>query len=158
MYFDGTRLLWMVYRSGSNLITIYMRFHQLYMDIAFRLSQMSYANKLKVGCVIVKDKRIISMSWNGTPSGTDNTCEYEFNGNLVTKDAVIHAEENAILKLARDGQSGLDSVLYCTHSPCIDCAKMIYSIGIKQVYYKDDYRSVDGIDFLRELKVGVDKL
>lgn len=132
----------------------------MYMDNAIRYSQMSRCERLKVGAIIVKKKNIISFSWNGTVAGDDNCCEevvYDVNGNplLVTKPDVIHAEENAIIKLARSVNSGKNSILICTHSPCIVCSRMIYSTGIRTVYYKDLYRSDDGINYLIQHNVNV---
>jgi dCMP deaminase len=135
-----------------------------YMDMAERFSQLSTAVRLKVGAIIVKDHRVISIGYNGTPEGWDNTCEDIVDNiddkgihwyKMQTKDEVIHAEANAILKLAKDGESGKDSILFLTHSPCIHCAKMIYGSGIKQVYYKEKYRNEDGINFLRKCNVEI---
>jgi len=132
----------------------------MYMDNALRYAKMSRCERLKVGAVIVKNNNIISFSWNGTVAGDDNCCEdviYDVNGNpiLVTKPSVIHAEENAILKLARCSHSGKNSILICTHAPCNVCARMIYSTGIRTVYYKDVYKSNAGIDYLIDHKVTV---
>lgn len=131
------------------------RFIDLYMDIAQRVSKMSRANRLQVGCLIVKDENIISFSWNGTPAGWDNNCETEDN---KTKVEVIHSEANAVTKLAKAGISGKDATLFCTHSPCTDCAKLIYSAGISEVFYRDDYRSKEGIEFLEKCNVKVTKI
>jgi dCMP deaminase len=97
------------------------------------------------------------------PSGWTNECEnnfgLDFNGNptLVTKDEVIHAEANAIIKLARDGESGKGASLFCTHAPCIHCAKLIHGAGIENVYYRESYRDTLGLDFLQECKIEVKK-
>jgi dCMP deaminase len=125
-----------------------------YMDTAERFSQLSSCEKLKVGSIIVKDDRIISIGYNGTPAGWDNCCEDETG---KTYDEVIHAEANAIAKLAKHNESGNDSSMYCTHSPCIHCAKQIYTAGIKEVYYKNNYRNDDGITFLEKCGVLVTK-
>lgn len=122
-----------------------------YMDTAERFAQLSSAQRLKVGSVIVKDHRIISIGYNGTPAGWDNVCE---DANFKTKPEVIHAEANAIVKLARDGESGNGATLFCTHAPCIDCAKLIFGAGIRKVFYRETYRSNDGVHFL--LNSGVD--
>jgi dCMP deaminase len=114
----------------------------LYAELIDRISKESYATRLQVGCVIVKDDNIISMGYNGTPNGWDNVCEIDPN---TTKDEVLHAEENAILKLARDGTSAAGASLFCTTACCIHCAKMIYRAGIKHFYYLDHYRGKDGI-------------
>jgi dCMP deaminase len=132
-----------------------------YMDTAERFAQLSSATRLKVGSIIVKDNRIISIGYNGMPAGWDNVCEYEHytldspnKPDLKTRPEVLHAEENAIIKLAKEGESGKDSTLFVTHAPCIQCAKLIYGSGIKKVYYKHTYRSNDGIQFL--LKCGIE--
>ena len=143
-----------------------------FMDTAERFAQLSSAVKLQVGSVVVKDNRIISIGYNGTPSGWDNACEkvvdvdvkdprYNYNNfseELITKDEVIHAEANAITKLARDGESGAGSTLFCTHAPCVQCAKLIYGAGITSVYYRNQYRNEDGLDFLEKCKINVNKV
>jgi dCMP deaminase len=135
-----------------------------YMDMAERFSQLSSAVRLKVGAIIVKNHRVISIGYNGTPEGWDNNCEeivdrVDEKGihwySTKTKDEVIHAEANAILKLAKDGESGIDSTLFLTHAPCIHCAKMIYGAGIKEVYFKNTYRNDDGIKFLEKCDVNI---
>lgn len=150
------------------------RFISLYMDIAKRTAEMSRAVRLKAGCIVVKDDRIISLSWNGTPAKWDNCCENkeyvteETPGypiytdehgkyRLVTKPEVLHAERNALDKLARSHESGLGATLIVTHSPCLECAKSIYGAGIKEVIYNTEYRSSDGIKFLQECNVLVRK-
>lgn len=145
------------------------RFVNLYMDIAKRTAQMSRAVRLNVGCVIVKDGRVISMSWNGTPAGWDNCCEYKVytdegihsdqtgKYNLVTKPEVLHAERNSLDKLAKGYESGEGASLFVTHSPCLECAKSIYGAGIAEVYYETDYRSTDGVEFLRKCNIPVIK-
>jgi len=131
------------------------RMKQFYMGVAQSASKMSYANRLKVGCIVVKDNNIISFSWNGTPSGWDNSCEDE-QGN--TKNNVIHAEENAILKLAKTSISGDGASLFGTVAPCINCARMIYGAGIKEVYYINEYRNVDGLEFLQMCGIHTEKI
>lgn len=134
-----------------------------YMDVAERFAQLSSARRLKVGAVIVKDNRIISIGYNGTPAGWDNQCEdliAQPDGDGVsyvpkTKAEVIHAERNAIDKLARDGGGGSGSVMFCTHMPCIECAKSIYSAGISTLYYRNAYKSDKGISFLEKCGVKV---
>ena len=133
-----------------------------FMDTAERFSQLSSAKRLQVGAVVVKDNRIISIGYNGMPSGWTNECEYELHQpigrvDLVTKDEVIHAEANAIIKLARDGESGKGATLFCTHAPCIHCAKLIHGAGIEKVYYRDSYRDTFGIDFLEKCNIEVKK-
>jgi dCMP deaminase len=131
------------------------KFLKAYMDVAERFAQLSSAKRLNVGAIVVKDDRIISIGYNGMPTGWDNCCEDE---NNKSKPEVLHAESNAIAKLARSPESGEGATLFVTHSPCIECAKLIYQSGIKQVYYGESYRSSDGIDFLNASDVGVEKL
>lgn len=137
-----------------------------FMDTAERFAQLSSAKRLQVGAVVVQDNRIISIGYNGMPSGWDNVCEevvtptlpyLQGDGpTLKTKDEVIHAEANAISKLARDGESGNGSSLFCTHAPCINCAKLIYGAGVKKVYYRNTYRDTKGIDFLEKCNIEVE--
>ena len=139
------------------------KFINAFIDVAERFAQLSSAKRLQVGCVIVKDNRIISIGYNGMPSGWDNECEdeyqYEDGGHeFRTKPEVLHAESNAIAKLASSHESGKNATLLCTHAPCIDCAKLIYQSGIATVYYKNDYRSTAGIEFLDKSKIKVTKL
>lgn len=132
------------------------RYHRLYMDIASRVAEMSYAVRAKVGCVIVKDGNIISMGWNGMPAGMTNVCEISDDaGVLFTKPEVSHAEENALAKLAKGSYSSENAVAYITLEPCIHCAKLLYSAGIKDVYYRYSYKSQDGINYLKKLDVNV---
>lgn len=132
-----------------------------YLDMADRFAELSYAQRLKVGAIVVKDNRVISIGYNGTPAGWENTCEevveVHEDGGVVTKtkDEVIHAEANAIGKLARDGEAGLDSTMFCTHAPCINCAKLIYGAGIRSLYYRNSYRDEDGIEFLKKCNIDV---
>ena len=135
------------------------------MKTARIFGDLSHAVRLKVGAIIVKDNRIISIGYNGMPSGWDNECEYKHYslGNwadyeLKSKPEVLHAETNAIAKLARSSESGLDADLFVTHSPCLDCAKLIYQSGIRRVYYAVDYRDCAGIDFLKASGVEVEKV
>jgi len=140
------------------------KFVDAYIDVAERFAQLSSARRLKVGAIVVKDDRIISIGYNGMPSGWDNNCEDEIkwpNGDvkyLTTKPEVLHAEANALTKLAGSNDSGKDAALFCTHAPCIDCSKLIYQTGISKVYYKDDYRSHDGIEFLTKSGIEVEKV
>jgi len=134
------------------------------MDVAKRFSQLSYAVRLQVGAVIVKDDRIIAYGYNGTPSGWDNACEdlirIDDVGSpvLKTKPEVLHAESNAIAKLAKSPESGDGATIFITHSPCIECSKLIYQSGIKRVYFGEQYRNTDGIDFLKASKIDVVKV
>jgi dCMP deaminase len=125
------------------------KFVDAYMDTARRFAQLSHAERLKVGAIVVKDDRIISIGYNGMPTGWDNCCEE----NGKTKPEVLHAEANALTKLAKSTESGDGAVLFCTHSPCIDCAKLIAQSGISHVYYAEQYRSEEGLKFL--VKSGV---
>lgn len=134
-----------------------------YMDVAERFAKLSSARRLQVGAIIVKDDRIISIGYNGMPSGWTNDCETErkFFPNMVelkTKPEVIHAEANAIAKLAKGIESGDGSTMFLTHSPCLECAKQIYTAGIRKVYFKNQYRDEKGIDFLQKCNVEVEKL
>jgi dCMP deaminase len=140
------------------------KFQQLYITIASTVATMSTARRLQVGAIVVKDDRVISMGYNGMPSGWDNNCEDEIcwpNGEikfLTTKPEVLHAETNAIAKLARSNESGLGATMFITHSPCLDCAKLVYQSGINTVYYRNSYRSEEGIQFLEKAGVEVVKL
>ena len=140
------------------------KFIDAYMDVAERFAKLSYAKRLNVGAIVVKDDRIISIGYNGMPSGWDNNCEEVIGqdevGSLIlkSKPEVLHAESNAIAKMAKSNESGNDATLFVTHSPCLDCAKLIYQSGITTVYFKDNYRSNDGIEFLRKSNVEVTKI
>jgi len=157
------------------------RFLDLYMDFALRSAKMSRAKRLQVGCVIVKDDNIISYSWNGTPKGWSNYCErnvfasdeagawidvgdiYPFENEfgqrykLVTLPEVLHAETNAISKLAKSHDSAEGATMFCTHAPCMDCAKMIYQSGIIELYYNEIYRCDKGLKFLSDAQIKVKK-
>jgi dCMP deaminase len=153
------------------------KFIEYYMKLAELTADLSSAGRLKVGSVIVRDNQILATGYNGTPSGWDNNCEYreylnyghsfgenaadyfdqtDENGRmyrLKTRPEVIHSESNAILKVARSTESSVNATMFCTHAPCIDCAKLIYQSGINTLYYRNTYRSESGVDFL--LKSGV---
>jgi dCMP deaminase len=145
------------------------KFITAFMDVAERFSQLSSAMRLQVGAIIVKDDRIISIGYNGMPAGWDNTCEevvdvaktdprYDnnnFTKELKTKPEVLHAERNAIDKLARTTESGLGATMFITHAPCMECSKSIYGAGIQQVYYRHQYRNTDGLEFLARCQVSV---
>ena len=135
-----------------------------HMKSAFNYAECSTAKKLKVGCVLVKDDRIISIGYNGMPPGWSNECEENtmwLNGKqlpqtiLVTKPEVLHAEENAITKLARSNEAGWDATAFITHVPCLSCAKLLYSSGIVEVYYTHPYRNTEGLDFLKKCRIKV---
>jgi dCMP deaminase len=135
-----------------------------YMTTAKTFAECSTARRLHVGAIVVKDDRIISIGYNGMPSGWDNNCEHEIrwpNGEirfLETKEEVLHAERNALDKLARGNEGGLGATMFITHSPCLECAKSIYGAGISRVFYGEQYRSVDGIEFLKKCNVGVEQV
>jgi dCMP deaminase len=139
------------------------KFRDAYMKMAETFAECSTARRLQVGAVIVKDDRIISIGYNGMPSGWDNNCEIETKVQggvtlLETKPEVLHAETNAIAKLARSNESGLDSTLFVTHAPCMDCAKLVYQSGINSVYYRNTYRSEAGLRFLEKAGVKVERI
>jgi dCMP deaminase len=165
------------------------RLTEFYAGVAQEAAYLSRARRLQVGCVIVKDDRIISFAWNGTPSGWDNNCEdvelmssdagaylapeeieqewphqgqFWVDGelrdcrySLITKPEVIHAEMNAMCKVARSTESCLGAAMFLTHAPCVECAKAIYQSGITTVYYANQYRSELGIDLLKQCGVRV---
>lgn len=158
------------------------KYQQAHMRAAHIYAELSHARRLKVGALIVKDDRIISIGYNGMPSGWDNNCEnveymepdaggwlepnviksqwplVDEDGSrykLKTKPEVLHAETNAIAKLARSTESGLAADLFVTHSPCLDCAKLIFQSGIKRVFYACAYRDNAGLDFLKASGVEV---
>lgn len=162
------------------------KYVKLYMTMAKEVAKLSYATRLKVGSVIVKDNRTISIGYNGTPAGWDNVCElrdwmprgclhldheypfveYSDYGDeviigrykLKTKPEVIHSEANAISKLAASSESGKGATMFITHAPCMQCAKLIYGVGITEVYYEEDYRDRSGIEFLQKCNVAVEKI
>jgi|TARA_R110002020_G_scaffold267194_1_gene482289 dCMP deaminase len=129
-----------------------------YLAMAKEWSKMSHAKRKKVGCLIVKDEQIISDGYNGTPSGFNNECEHDSYKNglpiLITKPEVLHAESNALMKLARSTNSSEGATIYCTYSPCFDCAKLIVQSGVKRFVYNETYRNTEGLDLLK--KAGVE--
>jgi len=140
-----------------------------YIDIAHRVAELSHARRLKVGAVIVKDD-VITYGYNGMPSGWDNNCEDEtvelysgFEGAihrtvLKTKPEVLHAESNAISKMAKSTVSANGADMFITHSPCMDCAKLIFQAGVSRVFYSEDYRSRAGVEFLEKSGVTVEQI
>lgn len=124
-----------------------------YLRMARIWAENSYCERRKVGALVVKDKMIISDGYNGTPSGFENICEDE---NNITKPYVLHAEANAITKLARSSNNSGGSTLYVTAAPCIECSKLIIQSGIKRVVYAEKYRLEDGINLLRKANIEVD--
>lgn len=167
------------------------KFKKLYRDIAERVAKLSYARRLQVGAIVVKDDRIISMGYNGMPAGWDNDCEdkewmdhdaggwlspeeiherwpyqeedinpdlgYARQYRLKTKPEVLHAESNALAKLAKSNDSGDGADLFVTHAPCMECAKLIFQSGIRRVYFNQNYRDDTGIKFLKQSGVEVIK-
>ena len=155
------------------------KFIKLFSDIAGRTAEMSSAKRLKVGAIIVKDDRIISLGYNGMPAGWDNNCEYKDYAptadrtdpehkyllkdeqgqyRLKTRPEVLHAEMNALMKLAKSTESGENASLFITHAPCLECAKGIYQSGIKEIYYRDQYRSTSGLEFLQNCGINITKV
>lgn len=133
---------------NPKMIDAHMRVAEIY-------AQLSSAKRLQVGAIVVKDNRVISIGYNGMPSGWSNVCEDE---EFKTKPEVLHAETNAIAKLARSTESGLDASIFITHAPCLDCAKLIFQSGISNVYFRNQYRNTDGIDFLNKSNVKVTQI
>ena len=137
-------------------------------------SQLSSARRLQVGCVVVKDNTIIGIGYNGMPSGWDNDCEKKSYINidakwqyldedgstysLVTRPEVLHAESNALAKIARSTNSSEGASVFVTHAPCLDCAKIMYQAGINSVYYRSSYRDTSGVDFLKECNIEVKQI
>ena len=156
------------------------KFVKAHMKAASVYAELSTAKRLQVGCVIVKDNTIIGIGYNGMPSGWDNNCEeveyilkeecqetgkfMVYNGftetvhgwsRLKSKPEVLHAESNTIAKVSRSTNSSDGATMFITHAPCLECAKMIYQSGIKEVYYKNTYRSDSGINFLKKCEIKV---
>ena len=130
------------------------KFDHSYLEMAEIWAQNSYCKRRKVGALLVKDRMIISDGYNGTPSGFENICEEDG----VTKPYVLHAEANAITKVAKSGNSSEGATLYVTASPCLECSKLISQSGIKRVVYRDEYRLTDGIDLLRRAGIEVERV
>ena len=155
------------------------------MQIAYQVAKLSYAERRMVGCVIVKDEQIVSFGYNGTPHGFDNECECSVKMDpdagawldpetieeqwphenpdgsrykLTTKREVLHAESNALMKLAKSTMSCKDSILYTTTAPCFDCAKLIIQAGVKEVFYCEDYRDMSGIMLLQRAGIEVNQV
>lgn len=139
------------------------KFRDAFMKVAETFAGLSSARRLQVGAIVVKDDRIISIGYNGMPSGWDNNCENEVVVPprvvlLETKKEVLHAETNAIAKLAKSTDSGDGATLFVTHSPCLDCAKLVYQSGINSVFYRNVYRNDEGIKFLKKAGVKVEQI
>ncbi|MBO8465412.1 MAG: dCMP deaminase family protein [Bacteroidetes bacterium] len=131
------------------------KFDSRYLEMAYVWAKNSYCKRRQVGALIVKENMIISDGYNGTPSGFENICEDEYG---VTKPYVLHAEANAITKVAKSGNSSKGATLYVTAAPCMECAKLIIQAGITRVVYSDEYRVTDGIDLLARAGIEVVKL
>lgn len=166
------------------------KFIDYYMEIAEATAQLSYAKRLKVGTVVVRDQKILATGYNGTPTGWDNDCEdielmpdtagewldtddvltkWPFEGKfwisgkevntryrLKTKDIVLHSEANALTKIARSTETSEGATMFCTHAPCLQCAKLIYQSGINKLYYRSHYRDNSGLEFLQKSNVDVE--
>ncbi len=129
-----------------------LRYHRAYLKMALEWAKLSHCNRKQVGALIVKENMIISDGYNGTPTGFDNSCE---DSNGETHWYVLHAEANAIMKLARTTQSGAGATLYITLSPCKECSKLILQAGIKKVVYINGYKDDEGLKFLAESKIEI---
>jgi len=126
-----------------------------YLEIAKTWSQLSRAKRMQVGCLVVRDHQIISDGYNGTPSGFNNSCEDE---NFVTRPEVLHAESNALMKLATSTQSSKDATVYITLSPCFECSKLLIQAKVKRVVFSEYYRINSGIDLLKKAGIAVDHI
>ena len=131
------------------------KFIDYFMQMAELTATLSYAKRLQVGALIVKGNRIVGTGYNGMPTDWENDCEIEVNGELKTKAEVLHAETNAIAKVAQSTESSEGSTMFCTHAPCVDCAKLIYQSGIATLYFKHEYRDDAGLKFLKLSGVNV---
>lgn len=133
------------------------------MQVAYQFAELSYAKRRRVGSVIVNEEQIVSFGYNGTPTGFDNSCEelnYGQNGKgfEVTKDEVLHAESNALAKLAKSTMSSDGADLYVTMSPCYQCSKLIIQSGIKNVFYSEEYRDTSGLELLKKANININKV
>ena len=140
--------------------SILNKWDKAHMQTAKVYSKLSSAKRLQVGCVIVKDNRIISIGYNGMPSGWTNECETtdEYGNMPVTKSEVLHAETNAIAKVAKSSESSKDATLYTTCAPCLNCAKLIYQSGVSRVVYGHGYKNENGLTFLNQCDIVVEQL
>jgi len=129
-----------------------------YIEMAEVWAQLSYAERRKVGCLVVKNNQIISDGYNGTPHGFDNVCEFPTRFGLETKSEVLHAESNALTKLAKSTQSSTGATVYITLSPCFDCAKLMIQSDIARVVFLEEYTSLDGVELLKKAGIDVVKL
>jgi len=133
---------------------------KIYMQVAYQFAKLSYAERRKVGSVIVKDTQIVSFGYNGTPHGFNNSCESidAQTGKLTTKPEVLHAESNALAKIAKSTVDSKGADLYVTMSPCCQCSKLIIQSGIKNVFYSEEYRDTKGIELLKKANINVNKV
>jgi len=135
---------------------------KIFIEMAYSFAKLSKAVRRQVGCIIVKDGQVISNGFNGTPCGFDNTCETVTDkagiSSIHTKPEVLHAESNALMKIARSTNSSIGSTMYLTCSPCFDCAKLIIQSGIIRLVYNEDYRTQEGIDLLRQTDIIIEKI
>ena len=133
------------------------KYHKLYMDLAIRCSEESVDRRRKVGCIIVTNTGLMAQGWNGTPAGVDNVCDdWDDNvegGRFVTRPEVVHAERNALDKLSKEGVVAKDSIVFVTLSPCLECAKSLHGVGVREVWYLTAKRDRRGLDFFE--KVGL---
>ena len=152
--------------TGIFGISMKPKFVHYYMNIAKEAAKLSYAKRLQVGAVIVTPSNVVLTGYNGMPTDWENVCENEivdhssyegamYTTKLVTKPEVLHAEMNAVMKVAQSTESSKDATLFCTHAPCMDCAKAIYQAGITTLYYKDTYRDDSGLKFLVKSGINV---
>jgi len=129
-----------------------------YLEMATSWSQLSKAKRKKVGCLVVKDGQIISDGYNGTPKGYDNDCEFETRFGFETRPEVLHAESNALMKLAKSTNSSENCTIYLTLSPCFECSKLLVQAGVKRVVYNEQYRDTSGLEFLKVNGIEVEQL
>jgi dCMP deaminase len=139
------------------------KFIDAHMKVAETYAQLSSAKRLQVGAVIVKNDTIIGIGYNGMPSGWDNECEekiWDKTGDyeLRTKNEVIHAESNCLMKITKSTNSSENADMFVTHAPCIHCAKLIHQSGIRKVFYRDEYRDDGGLKFLKKCGVKIEKV
>lgn len=139
-------------------VVVAMKFDRVLMNSAYLWSEMSACKRRQVGCVVAKDSRILSTGYNGTISDTDNCCEDQTNGKLVTKDTVLHAEQNALMFALKEGISTKDATLYCTDAPCVMCAKLIAQAGITEVVFHRQYHNTEGLSLLALANIKVRQL
>lgn len=133
------------------------KFDNFFITVAEDAAKLSYAKRMKVGAVAVKDGNILAFSYNGTLPGTDNNCEDMIDGQLVTKDSVLHAEENLLIKIAKSATTSVDATIYITHQPCVKCARMLAAAGFSRIVYRYAYRDTSGTELLKNYGVNVEE-